>query len=289
MNKSIIQRMVVGILSTYIVSSSCLLSGTVNSDTTEEYVKEQSIEYTMEYVNELLSSTKEAISKSEETFKEFQNVIDDMNAFAEEKKKEKLDNYLKNEESVYHIKNQKTSFDLDFTTIPVVGVTTWGAPIYTTGAIREAGVDNETFIKEIAPIAQLANYLYNIPASTILAQIILESGWGKKILGNNIMGIKTTSSNLGPVVKSDTIEYTLETGDSYQIEGLFRGFNSIADCISYYCENVILANTDLYSGVVTTDWYASIYGLSSYATDPDYFNLLISVIQDNNLTQYNIY
>ena len=48
------------------------------------------------------------------------------------------------------------------------------------------------FINKYMPFAKIPQTETGIPAIAIIAQSALESGWGKKAIGNNLFGIKWT-------------------------------------------------------------------------------------------------
>lgn len=182
--------------------------------------------------------------------------------------------------------NVDTAFDYNYNNTLALYFDENRSPVYGIGAVRDLNIDRYTFINTIAPFAQSSQKEFGIPASTIIAQAILESGWGKKVIGNNIFGIKDTPSYTGPTVMTGTDEYNSD-GSRYSTSDIFRGYNSIGEAVYDYSKNVIVAHPDMYGGVVSTDWMSSVYGLTSYATSPHYFELVISVIQDFDLTRFN--
>ena len=55
----------------------------------------------------------------------------------------------------------------------------------------------QQFVDKYRPFAEIIEREYLIPAVAILAQAALESGWGKKAIGNNIFGIKYRRGDWG--------------------------------------------------------------------------------------------
>ena len=137
-----------------------------------------------------------------------------------------------------------------------------------------------------------AQQKYGVPASVTLAQIIKESG-GKYEGGlsglaynyNNLFGVKSGSSWNGASVALPTTEY--KNGSAYKTTANFRIYNSIADSID---DHGRLLNTTTYTsktaGAQNLEEYVKAMG-SVYATDPNYANSLLQIINDNNLTQYD--
>ncbi|OXA83834.1 glucosaminidase domain-containing protein [Flavobacterium hercynium] len=124
---------------------------------------------------------------------------------------------------------------------------------------------------------------YNIPASIILAQGILESGAGRGDLAqeaNNHFGIKCHKDWTGETVRHDDDaaqecfrKYT-EASESYRDHALFLvGKNRYATLFTYEVD----------------DYKAWAKGLraAGYATDPNYPDKLISYIERYNLHQYD--
>lgn len=175
-----------------------------------------------------------------------------------------------------------TSADLNFSSLTPIGTSAKGNTTYGSDAIRDLPGGNSEFIKLIAPQAIRNQSKFGIPASTTMAQAIVESGWGKRAIGNNILGIKEGSYK-GPVVSTKTKEHGIGA-----ITDTFRGYNGINESLYDHSKNVIAGNPQWYSNVINSNWEASIDGLRPYyATDPNYTNTLKSVVRSNNLTQYN--
>ena len=175
-----------------------------------------------------------------------------------------------------------TKVDLDWSKYKSIGTSSKGNKVYGSDTIRSLGISNKEFIDLIAPQAQANQKEFKVPASTIMAQAILESGWGKSVIGNNLVGIKEGSGYNGPVVSTKTREAGIGT-----ITDVFRGYNSINEGLYDHTKNVIIGNPSLYGDVVNSNWSASIDGLYNYATDPSYRTTLKSIVTANNLTKYN--
>jgi LysM repeat protein len=124
---------------------------------------------------------------------------------------------------------------------------------------------------------------YGIPASIKLAQGILESGSGNSELAkkaNNHFGIKCHKGWTGKTFRMD---------DDKKNE-CFRKYRDPKD--SYRDHSVFLTTRDRYSGLFelqTDDYRGWAYGLKAagYATNPRYPELLIRIIEENRLYQYD--
>lgn len=124
---------------------------------------------------------------------------------------------------------------------------------------------------------------YNIPASIILAQGILESGAGTgplSTLANNHFGIKCHKEWTGPSVRYDDDEEKecfrkyAQPSESYQDHSLFLTSRP-------WYQPLFLLNKDDYKG------WARGLKMAGYATDPKYPDKLIGIIERYQLNQYD--
>lgn len=95
--------------------------------------------------------------------------------------------------------------------------------------------ENRSFILKVGPAAeQTANQL-NVPVAGVIAQLVLESGWGKSSLAmhhNNFGGIKATSSWTGNTVEMPTYE----KDQTEKINAKFRSYASPEDYMKDYAQ-----------------------------------------------------
>ncbi len=141
----------------------------------------------------------------------------------------------------------------------------------------------EEYITTFASIAQDEMIAFGIPASITLAQGILESGAGQGMLtrkSNNHFGIKChTDWDGGRVYHDDD-----EAGEC------FRKYNH--PMYSFRDHSVFLTSRARYSSLFDysrNDYRSWAYGLkkAGYATDPNYPQKLIRLIQEYKLYQYD--
>lgn len=157
-----------------------------------------------------------------------------------------------------------------------------------------ARINTAAFITEIAtyaqPIAQ-ANDLY---ASVMIAQAVVESGWGSSALSQapyyNLFGIK--GSYQGQTVYMDTLEFLNKQWVNKKEP--FRQYPSFAESFNdnaYVLRNTSFGNGYYYAGTWKsntrsyTDATACLTG--RYATDPGYASKLNNIITTYGLTQYD--
>lgn len=148
---------------------------------------------------------------------------------------------------------------------------------------------NQSFINSLIRGAQEAMKTFGVPASVTIAQAILESAWGKSALtrtANNLFGIKADASWHGDKVNMPTTEYV--HGNPVKVNAYFRKYNSLAESIQDHArflkENHRYASAfECSSGIE----FSSAIAKCGYATDTHYAKLLISLINQYDLDQYD--
>src|SRR5690242_882218 len=93
------------------------------------------------------------------------------------------------------------------------------------------------FISLIKEGAINAQKQYGICASMTIAQAILESGWGKYIVGNNIFGIKWQEGCGYDKQLLPTTEY--RNGEKISIQDWFRKYDNLDDSIFDHAQFLI--------------------------------------------------
>ena len=141
----------------------------------------------------------------------------------------------------------------------------------------------EDYILQYKDLAINEMNKHKIPASITLAQGILESGIGKSklaIKGNNHFGIKCGGSWKGSVIRADDDE----------LNECFRKYKSVQE--SYRDHSLFLVENSRYKFLFllsSTDYKAWAKGLkkAGYATDPNYPQKLIDLIELYNLHEFD--
>jgi hypothetical protein len=142
----------------------------------------------------------------------------------------------------------------------------------------------QAYIEKYKEVAIEEMMLFGIPASITLAQGILESGDGESKLAkeaNNHFGIKCHLDWDGPKIYHDDDE----KGEC------FRKYKHAEE--SYRDHSVFLRDRSRYADLFKldrTDYKSWAHGLkkAGYATNPNYPKLLIKIIEENNLHQYDL-
>ena len=149
---------------------------------------------------------------------------------------------------------------------------------------------NSEFIEQIAKCVKKYAYVYGIEVhSPIIAQAILESGWGKSSLASkyhNYFGLKCGSAWKGKSVNMATKE-EYKVGTLTNIRDNFRVYDSMEAGVKGYFDFI---NTSRYAnlkGVKSPDEYVRRIKADGYATSSKYVDNIMRVIRDNKLTRFD--
>ncbi|MGD6815630.1 glucosaminidase domain-containing protein [Metabacillus sp. 84] len=145
----------------------------------------------------------------------------------------------------------------------------------------------ENFIDLVLPYVLKVQKEENIAASVLLAQSILETGWGESYLAKtafNLFGIKGSYKGQSLVVR--TIEYI--EGEERVVSSSFKRYpswyESFKDLVEFYKRGTryapIFAETDYKKACAALQQ-------AGYASDPNYANKLIGIIERNGLSKYD--
>ncbi len=151
------------------------------------------------------------------------------------------------------------------------------------GLYGQGKMTPEEYTKAYKDIAIEKMELYGIPASITIAQGMLESGYGGSRLAvqaNNHFGIKCGSKWKGERIYHD---------DDHSGE-CFRKYKSVEH--SYRDHSDFLRDNKRYASLfelLPTDYKGWAHGLKAagYATNPEYANILISLIERNKLYRFD--
>lgn len=157
---------------------------------------------------------------------------------------------------------------------------------------QDKPVGEQQFIVQIADYAIVLQEKYGILPSISIAQAILESDWGTSelsIKNNNYYGIKGSGSE--PTVTMATKEFV--DGEWIEVKADFRKYTTWQESMEDHSELFTKGTTwneNQYTKVlVATDYKEAAYALqkSGYATDPNYPEKLIGLIEQYQLYQYD--
>ena len=149
---------------------------------------------------------------------------------------------------------------------------------------------NSVFIEKIATYVKKYASDYGIMVhSPIIAQAILESGWGRSTLAseyNNYFGLKCGGAWNGKSVNMATQE-EYEVGVMTDIRDNFRVFDSMEDGVKGYFDFINYSRYSNLKGVTDPEEYCRLIKEDGYATSSTYVDSLLRVIYDNNLTRFD--
>ena len=151
-------------------------------------------------------------------------------------------------------------------------------------------MDKETFIQKVAEKVNKYAPLYGICVhSPIIAQAIIESGWGKSGLASkyhNYFGLKCGSSWKGGSVNMATRE-EYKPGVVTNIRDNFRTYEDFDAGIRGYFEFINTSRYKNLKGVKSPEEYVRRLKADGYATSSKYVDNIMRVIRDNNLTRFD--
>lgn len=164
-----------------------------------------------------------------------------------------------------------------------INSTVTGSDYNNPGGLSGSNLD---FVNEIKDGAIDAYNKYGVLPSLTLAQAILETGWGKSRIGNNVFGIKAGSGWEGKTINCKTGEQNPD-GSYYSINADFRDYDSVADSI---IDHGKLLTNDRYKPVIAASNYkeaCTAVRECGYATSLDYSKNLISLVEKYGLDQWD--
>jgi len=150
------------------------------------------------------------------------------------------------------------------------------------------------FIERHAPAAQASRRATGVPASVTLAQAVLETGWGRSVLtreDHNVFGMKCFGSP-GEHAIGCRDYATFEcspTGGCFDMDATFRAYAEVAD--SYRDHGALLSQWPRYATAMEhkddPDRFAREIHKAGYATDPQYADKLIAIMEKHDLYRYD--
>lgn len=148
----------------------------------------------------------------------------------------------------------------------------------------------QEFIQSIAYYVQKYAPQYGIKVhSPIIAQAILESGWGESKLAatyHNYFGLTCGTGWTGKSVNMATWEeYT--PGQKTNITQNFRVYANMADGVKGYFEFIQYPRYSNLKGVTDPQKYTELIKADGYATASNYVSAVMDIVRSYNLTLYD--
>ena len=142
----------------------------------------------------------------------------------------------------------------------------------------KVAVGKEAFLAAYTPVAKEVAEDLGVSHKIVLAQAALESGWGKSVKGNGLMGIKSHGEEGGV----DVVTHEVVNGKRVKMTDSFRQYDSPEDSIRGYGK-FLRANSRyrhfLRAGAENEDAQLLALQSSGYATDPMYSQKLKNIIK----------
>ena len=151
----------------------------------------------------------------------------------------------------------------------------------------------EHFVQEIWPLAREAGQSLGVDARVIVAQAVLETGWGNRLIrdergisANNLFGIKAGHGWPGEGVVARTLEY--EAHAFVPRQERFRAYPDLRAGFADYVE--FLRSNPRYRDALAAgrdaETFASELGASGFATDPRYDEKILAILGSPRLAAY---
>lgn len=220
--------------------------------------------------------------------------IDQMGVFA------KMGNFANNlMASIYNGKavDMYAANTVDTSTTPTDGSTptpgdaTWNGTQYDVSKYDMSGLSDKK-LGHINKILQPALHTYkthNLLPSVTIAQSVGESGWGPSsglaTKGNNLFGIKCGSKWTGKAYTAKTGEFL--NGKNVTITDSFRAYDSMADSV---IDRANFLSASRYKAMMTKNTAREQFQAmknGGYATDPNYVNKMMQIVNDSKLTRFD--
>lgn len=149
---------------------------------------------------------------------------------------------------------------------------------------------NQEFIDQVAVYVKKYAAIFGICVhSPIIAQAILESGWGKSKLAttyHNYFGLKCGTKWTGKSVNMNTQE-EYEPGVLTTIADNFRVFDSMEEGVKGYFEFIQLSRYQNLKGITDPKTYLETIKVDGYATSSAYVQNNMNLVEQYELTKYD--
>ncbi len=162
------------------------------------------------------------------------------------------------------------------------------APVAAAAQAQDSGVTAEAasaFVDQVLPTIRQAAQALGVSPLGMLAQAVLETGWGKRMARTvngapslNMFGIKADDNWGGARATANTVVF--DGGVATQRRCAFRAYASIEDSVSDFAN--LLQSSPRYRNTLASGGNPQAYvaGIrnSGYATDPEYANKLNDIL-----------
>ncbi|GEM_PF-1037849 len=155
---------------------------------------------------------------------------------------------------------------------------------------QESSVSIDQFVKSIWPYACQAASLIGLDPKVLMAQVALETGWGRFIAKDvdgcssyNLFNIK--AHNVDEAVQIKTTEYDGE--QAFKTTALFKKYSTVEQSFNDYIALIQVDSRykNALSHVDSPDRYVNALYEAGYATDPGYADKILSIYHGDQLQQ----
>lgn len=179
---------------------------------------------------------------------------------------------------------------------PDVSVTPYAAkpvnPMHQASRSSGAGEGPRAFLAQHAQAAQKAQASSGIPATFMVAQAALETGWGQHEIrfedgrtSHNLFGIRAGGHWKGPVAEIWTTEFV--NGSPQKVRGQFRAYGSYEESFNDYAR--LISQSPRYAPAMRQlgdpQAFATALQQAGYATAPNYASVLSAMIEKTQRMQ----
>lgn len=151
-------------------------------------------------------------------------------------------------------------------------------------------MDKLKFMESIAEYVRKYANIYGIMVhSPIIAQAIIESGWGESKLAavyHNYFGLKCGTKWTGKSVNMKTME-EYQVGTLTPISDNFRAYDSMEEGVKGYFEFIQIPRYHNLRGITDPKEYLETIKADKYATSSRYVENVMAVVEQYKLTQYD--
>jgi flagellar rod assembly protein/muramidase FlgJ len=169
------------------------------------------------------------------------------------------------------------------------------SPLSPAGPSPRASVQSQgqrAFLDQHAMAARQAQATSGIPATFMVAQAALETGWGQHEIrfedgrtSHNLFGIRAGGNWKGPVAEVWTTEFV--NGSAQKVRGQFRAYGSYEESFNDYAR--LISQSPRYAPAMRhlgdPQAFASALQKAGYATAPNYASVLGSMIEKTQRLQ----
>jgi flagellar protein FlgJ len=160
---------------------------------------------------------------------------------------------------------------------------------------RKLTARQSAFLTEVVGPARTSQRRYGVPASVVIAQAILETGWGDSTLSrtaSNYFGMACAGGRPGPIAIGCQTgpDRACDQQGCRKVTAEFRVYRSAAD--SFRDHGRLYATKPRYARAYANRRNANRFVVemhrAGYATDPQYGQMLTRIMVKYNLYRYNL-